>query len=57
MVESDARHVKGQLDLSQSLERAYTLTGGLKEEMEDQMQKLVARETRKMIEFREMVEQ
>ncbi|TNV73805.1 hypothetical protein FGO68_gene12007 [Halteria grandinella] len=56
ITESENRTIKGQLDLTQSLEKAYSLTDGLKDELEDKMQKLMARETRKMIEFRELVE-
>jgi hypothetical protein len=35
--EAENRAVKGQLELTQSLERAYTLTDGLKDELEDKM--------------------
>jgi len=50
------KHMQQQIELTQSLERAYSLTNGLKEELDDTLQKMVVKELRSMIEFKEQVE-
>jgi hypothetical protein len=51
--EFEARYVQQQLDLTQSLERAYSLTNGLKGEIEEGLQKQMTKELRRVIEFKE----
>ena len=56
MVEFEAKHVQQQIELAQSLEKAYTLTSGLKEELESTFGALFQAEKKKIIDFKEVVE-
>jgi len=53
LLEFENRHAQQQIDLTQSLERAYTLTSSLREELDQHLRETVAQEVARL---REKVE-
>lgn len=56
LFEFETKHVQQQLTLTQSLEKAYTLTNGLKDELDLSIANQFAKESKGIAEFRDQVE-